>query len=131
MPYTMDDKLLDLTSVVLGASETNTVVSEVVRISDEDSRCINIDITAASTTVATGITAKLQDSAQGGALASWNDNGTVSITGDGVFTIDLLAEASGDQANLPLRPYIRVVVSTGVGDAATISKVLVSKRRSR
>ncbi len=128
MPYSMPEELLKNTSVVIGASATNTVVSEVINLSDEDSMCFNVDITAASVTAATGITAKIQDSADN---STWNDKKTVAISGNGVVSISLQENVAGDQTHLPLRPRLRIVVSTGAGDAVTISSVRPSRRRSR
>ena len=129
MPYNMNNQLNNQASVVIGASATDTQISEIVKLSDEDSMTFNVDITAASGTYAAGITAKLQDRASGS--ESWNDNKTAAITADGLTTITLQANVSGDQSSLPLRPQVRVVVSTGSGDAVTITKVRISSRRSR
>ena len=126
MPYMMREQLLNDTSVVIGAGETDTPVTGKISITAADATDgMIIDITAGSTTVAAGITAKLQSrfSATGG----WEDSKTVSITGDDTFTIKLLPQVTGDQQYIPLRPEIRVVVSSGAGDAATISSVRVSR----
>lgn len=122
MKYIDSQELLNNTSVVLGASETDTVVSENFNI--DNPLFLAIDITAGSTTVVTGVTAKLQMRSCGG---TWIDSKTVSITGNDDFKIELLAQRSGDQQYLPLRKQCRVVVSSGSLDAATISSVIVTK----
>jgi hypothetical protein len=119
--------LLNDTSVVVGASETNTPVSDVLWV--QDSLHIRVDITASSVTDASAdssIVAKIQDSVD---KSTWNtkgSEGTVAITGNGTFSIVLLAENADDQAELPLRPFVRVVVTTAAGDTATIDSVVVS-----
>lgn len=127
--WTSREMLLNGTSVSVGASETNTVVSETFRVGDP--RYIVVDIECSSTTVTNAITAKIQDSSgnSSAAAAVWNTKGTqgnVSITGDGVFSIVLMIENSSDQAELPLRPLCRVVVTSGVSDAVDIDSVRVS-----
>lgn len=115
------DYVLD-PNITLGASETNTVVSKLFPITQLGSRNLRIKVTAASSTVATGITAKLQHA------PSYDDTfvtttKSVSITGNGDFYLTLNVEVSGDQAEMPLMPIGRVVVTTGVGDAVTITAV--------
>ena len=129
MPYAMREQLLNDTAVVIGASETDTPVTDKISITAADATDgMIIDITASSVTDAgadSSIIAKLQSrySATGG----WEDSKTVVIAGNDTYTIKLLPQVSGDQQYLPLRPEIRVVVSSGAGDAATISSVRVSR----
>lgn len=111
--------LLNETSVVIGASETNTVVSENVMI--RDGKHLLVEVTAASGTYVTGITLKVQDSVDG---TNWNDSKTAAISADGQVAIKI-APTTDDAAHLPIRPLVRVVVSSGVGDAVTISKVFI------
>jgi hypothetical protein len=121
------DVLLNNTSVVVGASETNTVVSETFRIHDP-SRII-VDITASSVTDAgadSSIVAKIQDSSGSGTWSTKGSEGNVAITGNGTFSITLMIENSSDQAELPLRPLGRIVVTTAAGDTATIDNVRVT-----
>lgn len=124
MKQTNRDILLDATQQVVGASQTKQVVSEVLRIY-QPMRII-IDIACSDSTVATGITAFLQDSSDESTWNSKGSEGQVSITGDGTFSIVLLAENSSDQAELPLRPFIRVAIDSGAGDTVDIDKVVVS-----
>jgi hypothetical protein len=113
-------------TITLGASETDTVVSEVFRVSAGDSLYLNVYLTADNTTVATGITANLQHSYDGG--TTWLDvgsNSQVSITGDADFQIKHKFDETNDQVMWPMG---RVVVSTGAGDAADITAVRVTRR---
>lgn len=124
MKWLVRDLLKDNASVVLGAAETNTVVSEQLYIHDPSH--LIVDVTCASVTAATGITVKLQDSVDGSVWNSKSSESQVSITGNGVFSFNLKIENSSDQADMPLRPLLRVVASTGAGDAVTITHVRIS-----
>lgn len=124
--YVVEDVVKNGASVVLGASETDTVVSNTIRMSAEDSKFMLIRLAVDTTTVATGITANLQHSWDGG--TTWEDLGSgaqVSITGDGTFQIEHDYAASNNSLAWPLA---RVVVSTGAGDAATVDNVYISRR---
>lgn len=63
-----------------------------------------------------------------------NDSGAGSITGStttspvatGTFKFDMKIENSSDQADLPLRPFVRVVCATGSGDSVSVDAVRVS-----
>ena len=56
-------------------------------------------------------TIKLQDSSNGFTTANTKAK-TVSVTGAGTFSITLMADIAGDQANYPLRNVIRLVMDT-------------------
>ena len=116
--------VLNGTNQAVAASQTDQVVSEVFRVGDP--RYIVVDVTAASVTVTNAITVKLQDSDGSDVWHVKGTQGSASITGNGTVTIKLMIENADDQAQLPLRPLIRVGVTTGVDDAATITKVRVS-----
>lgn len=84
------------------------------------------DITVSATTVATGVTLKLQT--RFSADQSWQDSSsTVSVANGftGTKTIRLLDTVSADQAYLPLRPLGRVVAVTGAGDSITVTSVII------
>jgi hypothetical protein len=112
----------------VGASATNQAITKSFAVSDQDSRTISIDIKYSTATVATGITAKLQSSFDNG--TTWIDSATVAITaGSNTYkSIVLDIAKAADQTYLPLRPLARVVVSSGAGDSATITSVMVSRR---
>lgn len=124
MQQTSKEILLNGSSVTIGASETNTVVSDVIRI--QDPLHIRIDVKCSGVTAATGVTAKIQDSVDKTVWNTKGSEGNVAITANGTFSIALLAENSSDQAELPLRPFVRVVVTSGAGDAATVTSVMAS-----
>ena len=123
--WTSRNILINSTEVAIGASETNTIISEVERITGDPTRLI-IDIRApqADTTIVNGITAKIQTSSGNGV---WVDNKTVAIADDAdIYVIKLLADIAGDQTFLPIRPLLRVVVSSGVGDTTDIEYVIIT-----
>jgi hypothetical protein len=114
--YVTREVLLNGSSVVLGASETNTVVSENHRIGCELKDHQMVAISAASVTAGAGITAKLQHSWDGGSTFIDVTSASVAITADGVFHIATQTQ---------LYPIQRVVVTTGAGSAATINSVVM------
>lgn len=121
--YTAKDLLTDKTNIVIGASETDTVVTRNFKISNGDSKSMLVKVEAITTTIGTAVTANLQDSWDGG--TTWADVKTVSITGDGAFEIEVNALDGADTLMWPLG---RVTIDSGSGDAATITNVYVTRR---
>lgn len=106
---------------VVGASATNQAVSKTFYISFLTALIIDLEVSAVTDT--TGITAKLQVRQSND--QDWIDSKTVTIDGNGTFTIALLDTVAGDQPFLPLRSIGRIVVSTGADDAVTVDKIFV------
>lgn len=98
---------------------TNSPISKEFPITAGGSQHITVKITASGVTLAAGITAKLQTSVDG----VWEDSKTAAITANGRYYIQLLAERTADQQYLPLLSLGRVVITTGAGDAITVSSV--------
>lgn len=118
-------RLLDST---VGASETDLPITN-FSADFESALNFRADIVCSSVTVAAGITAKLQHRTSGSSYEDLNSaNASVSITGDGVFSIVLHVQRAADQADLPLRQQCRIVMTTGLGDAVTIDKVVIQQR---
>lgn len=108
---------------VVGASASNTPISIEFPLQASPALLgMVVIITAAGVTLTTGITAKLQTRVSN---LSWVDSKTVSIAADGTVYLKLLSEASADQTYFPLLNQARLVISTGTGDAVTISQVQV------
>lgn len=108
--------------ITIGASATNTVVTvPSTAVSHEGALNCILKITSTGVTSATGITAKLQTSTD--ETGTWVDSKTATIAANGDSYISLQTTRTADQQYLPLLPLIRVVVSTGAGDAVTISLV--------
>lgn len=108
-------------AVAVGASAANMVVSKEWPITAGGALNCAIKIVAASVTVGTGITAKLQT-----AIGSdWVDAKTAAVAADGNFYIKLQTTVAADQTFLPLLNKGRIVVTTGAGDAVTITSVSV------
>lgn len=108
-------------SQVVGASQTNTVISKPYRVTSWGAIRHAIAVKCSAVTVAAGITAKLQTSVDGG--TTWVDSKTVAVTTNGVVYIKLLSDTAGDQTYLPLLNSAQVVLTTGAGDTATIDWV--------
>lgn len=126
--YKFKNVVKDGASQVVGASATNQVVSNVFPMSTQDSLYFLAKIVCTTVTAAAGITAKLQESWNG---ATWEDVGNraqVSVTTDGNFEISILATDSSDAAQLPIWALGRIVVTTGAGDAVTVTEVWISRR---
>lgn len=111
---------------VIGASVTDTVISDEFNISDHDSLYFRARVKTSATTVAVGITVKLQTNSHKD--GTWLDSKTVAVTTNGTFEIKLLPEVAGDQTFLPLLGLGRLVITTGAGDAVTIDSLHISKR---
>ena len=127
MAYGVDNMVPARGAITLGASETDTVVSEVFDMSNEDSKYSLIRLDTSSVTVTNAVTANLQHSWDGG--TTWEDIGSgvqVSITGNNTYQMELDYSAANSSLAWPLA---RVVVTTGVGDACTVDAVYVSRRR--
>lgn len=118
--WSADDRSLAIgTSKVVGASQSNLVISREYPITAGGSIHHVVKIVASSVTVSAGITAKLQ-SAIG---SDWQDSKTAVISANGIVYIKLNAETAGDQTFLPLLNKGRVVITTGAGDAVTIDSI--------
>lgn len=121
MAWIVDDLSIK-PSTVYGASLTKEPISKNVRIQQGDGPLL-VDIKASDVTVATGITAFLQDSSDG--FTTVNNKKSVAITADGTFTISLLADLAGDQSHYPIRNSLRIVLDTGAGDTVTIDEIRI------
>lgn len=119
----LDDKN---TAVTVGASQSDFVISRVAQIECSSSRDMIIVLEASGVTAATGITVKLEHShrkdAQFDEPAATE---TVAITGDGTFEIDIQRVLGTTPA---LKPFIRLVVDTGAGDAVTFDRIARTRR---
>jgi hypothetical protein len=105
----------------VGASETNRVVSRNWAVSSDGALNCVIAIDCEDVTDTTEITAKLQT-----AIGDvWEDSKTVTITANDRYYIKLNIEVAGDQTYLPLLNECRLVVTTGTGDAVTVTGVYV------
>lgn len=124
--FSVRDYLLQGSSVTLGASETDTVVSFNFPMSAEDSKFCLIRLDTSAVTVTNAVTANLQHSWDGG--TTWEDVGSdsqVSITGNASYQIRHLHTNSNATETWPLA---RVVITTGASDACTVDAVYVSRR---
>lgn len=125
MQYSPVSVLLNQVNQVIGASATDSPISQEFRVSSKGSLNLLVGIKCASVTAGAGITAKLQSSILGGADADWLDGNTVSITGNGWFYIRMNIQVSADQAKLPLGDVARLLISTGAGSAVTVSELYI------
>lgn len=131
MTWTSKEILLNNTEIAVGASETNTVISEVLRITgDPRYLLVKVRAPAADTTVTNAITVTLQTSSGVHATTgahTWETSKTLSINDSSDnYYLRLLPDVSGDQSFLPLGPFIRLVITSGVSDTTDIESVVVS-----
>lgn len=124
MKWIVRDIVKDGASVSVGASETAYVISENLYIHDPSH--LVVDITCSGVTAATGITLKLQDSVDDITWTTKSSEAQVAVSGNGVVSFNLKIENSSDQADMPLRPLLRLIATTGAGDAVTVSGIKVS-----
>jgi hypothetical protein len=113
---------------VFGASVTEEQVSEDIGLTAGGAiDGFRIKFKCSSVTNSTGITAKVQMRT----IDTWTDlagaNASVAITADGEYSIKQLALISADQPNFPLEKMLRVVITTGAGDAVTFDKMSISQ----
>lgn len=112
-------------AVTLGASVTNQQVGEECGLSAGGAIRLRVDLKVSAVTAGAGITAKLQQKS----LDAWSDlastNASVAITTAGEVSIKLLVERSADQADMPLKKQVRVVLTTGAGSAVTVDKIVL------
>ena len=104
----------------VGASETETVVSKTFGFTAGGSLNCRIDFDTDNTTVAVGITAKVQHSSDG---TTFSDTKSVAVSGDGEFSITFNVQVAADQQYLPLKKQGRLVITTGVGDTVDITEI--------
>lgn len=111
---------------VVGASETDLPVGIISQLECESSRDMIIEAQVSGVTVATGITLKLQHSVRkDGTFAEPSTTETVAITADGAFEIDVQRVLGTTAA---LKPFVRMVVTTGAGDAVTFDRLCRTRR---
>ena len=122
--YTIKDRLINTTAIAVGASETDTVLTSEFKISHEDSMALLVRLDTSAVTVTNAITAKLQSSFNGG--TTWVDSNTVSITGNDSYQIEI--NAYQGTPDVILWTLARVVITSGVSDAATVDNVYVTTR---
>ncbi len=123
----VQDRKVDGSTVIAGVI-ANAPISKPTQVSELACRALRVDIEVSAITVVGSITAKLQHKSPNG--AAWVDmtgaNATLALTTTGTATITQLVERAADQANMPIRQQIRVVVSnTNAGDTVTVDNVWV------
>lgn len=114
-------------TVTIGASETDTVISSVFTLNEyQASKAFHAAVKCSSITETTGFTFNLQHSYDGG--TTWADVGNQlqATLSAGVATFRAIIEDSSDQAQMPIWPVCRFVVSSGSSDALTVDNIYVS-----
>jgi len=128
--YYQKEVLIKDTSTTLGASETNTPISQNFRISAEGSKFLKVLVVSDTVTAGAGITWTLQqwlgkDEDGNDEWAACGAPKTVSVTGDGVTVLTWNNGLAADAAYLPFTNMARVVMTTGAGSAITVERVSV------
>jgi len=118
------DATLNDASYAVPASSTKVAVSENVRLCHLDSPLVVEATVAPAATVAAGINLILQKSNDG---TTWTDLKTSAVANafTGIKTQTYFVELAADQTHYPLFQWVRLVATTGVGDAMTVTKVTV------
>jgi hypothetical protein len=104
---------------------TATAISQDVGLSAQGALHMRVDLQVTAATVVGSITAKLQHRAPNGSFIDLaGANASIVITAAGTFSMTQAVERAADQANMPLRKQLRVVLTTtNAGDAVTIGNV--------
>ena len=119
--FIVKDVILNGASVSCLASST-TPITEVLRVSGADSFNQLVRVTVSAITVTNAIAVVLQDSPDG---SVWSTVKTTALSATAKYELELNVQNGSDTAMWPL---MRVVVTTGVGDTATISSCLITRR---
>lgn len=108
---------------------TDEAISSDFGISASGSLNLRIDLEVSSVTVVGSITATLQGRSPGGSFTDLaGANASVTITGNGTFSIRQNIQIAADQPNMPLPKQLQVVLTTtNAGDAITVDKVYVQQ----
>lgn len=108
---------------------SNQAISEETGVSYHGSKNLRIDIEVSGVTVVGSITAKIQGRTPGGSYTDYaGANASVSITGNGSFSIRQNIEVAADQANMPLHKNLQVVLTTtNAGDQVTVGTVYITQ----
>lgn len=109
---------------------TNYAISKEWGVTAGGSRGLRIDVKLSAVTVVGSIAVKLQHRSPGTSSYSTvaSTNGTASVSADGVVSLTMLDTRSADQADLPLKSMIRVVLTTtNAGDAVTVDNVWIQQ----
>lgn len=126
MAYVAPNEIINGYPKTLGASETNTVISNVVKLEDKDKMGISVLVT---TTAASGtIEVDLQHSPDGS--NSWTAVNTtdcrLSFTSATTQRLFVNTLNTNSKSYLPLFPFVRVVATTAGGESITFSAVHVT-----
>lgn len=124
--YTPQDFRLKSPTLLLGASAV-TVISQPIGLTAQGSLNLRVDLKVSGVTVGSGITAKLQHRS----ITGWTDlagaNATIAITADGEYSMTQLVVRAADQANMPLKKSVRVVITTTASSVLTVNEVRVQQ----
>lgn len=110
---------------------TNQVITKEEGLTADGALHLRVDLKASGVTVVGSITAKLQHKSPGGSYADLGSaNASVTISGNGYFSIKLLVERTADQVDMPLKSMVQVVLTTtNAGDAVTIDDIWLTQAR--
>lgn len=124
--YSPKDIKLDGLAAISGIV-TNQAISKDTGLTSGGALHLRVDIKVSGVTQVGTITAKLQHRAPNGSFEDLaGANASVTITAAGIVTLTQLVERSADQANMPIRKQLQVVLTTtNAGDALTIDNIWI------
>lgn len=108
-------------SPTVGNSETETEISKTELISCGDSNDLYV-IAECSSVSGTGAVIKMQECHRKDGTFTDVAGATVTITGNGTF------EFQYQSATIPLKPFIKIVCTTGGSDAVTVDRLYRTRR---
>ena len=124
--YSPKDIKLDGLAAISGVV-SNQAVSKDTGLTWAGATHLRVDLKVSGVTVVGSITAKLQHRAPNGSFEDLaGANASVTISADGIVTITQLIERAADQANMPIRKQIQVVITTtNAGDEVTVDNIWI------
>lgn len=117
------------TVVVAGVVTAQVISKEPMILSGQGTLALRLMIEASAVTAVGAITAKIQQASPNGSYADLTSaNNTVTISGNGTFTINLNCYRTADAADMPLAQKIRVILTTtNAGDRITVNHVYLQQ----
>lgn len=108
---------------------TSSPISEEAALTAAGSLNFRVDLKVSGVTVVGAIAAKLQHKSPGGTYSDLaGANASVSITAAGYYSLTQSAFRAADQANIPIKSMVRVVLTTtNAGDVVTVDDVWIQQ----
>jgi len=107
----------------------NSPISEESALTAGGSLNFRVDLKVSGVTVVGSITAKLRHKSPGGTYSDLaGANASVTVTAAGYYSLTQSVQRAADQANMPVKSMIQVVITTtNAGDEVTVDDVWIQQ----